>query len=90
MASTVTVMGIGRPGKRSVLPVAGLSQIKGPLSMLGMALGYLGLVAILSMAPFWASGHHAASELGNGVYGLRRQPLKRRGADCLFHPNCLK
>ena len=42
-----------RLSKRSVLPVAGLSQIKGPLSMLGMALGYLGLVAILSMAPFW-------------------------------------
>ncbi|MGI9490082.1 MAG: hypothetical protein ACR2RF_30195 [Geminicoccaceae bacterium] len=41
------------PSKRSVLPVSGLSQIKGPLSMLGMALGYLGLVAILSMAPFW-------------------------------------
>ncbi len=39
--------------KRSVLPASGLPSVRGPLSMLGMALGYLGLVAILSMAPFW-------------------------------------
>ncbi len=42
-----------RPGKKSVLPIGGRSLIKGPLSMFGMVLGYLGLVAILSMAPFW-------------------------------------
>lgn len=45
-----------RSCKRSILPVAALPIIKGPLRMLGMTLGYLGLVAILSMAPFW---HHA-------------------------------
>lgn len=42
-----------RSCKRSVLPTGGLGAVRGPLSMLGMALGYLGLVAILSMAPFW-------------------------------------
>lgn len=39
--------------KRSVLPLTGHGAVRGPLSMLGMAFGYLGLVAILSMAPFW-------------------------------------
>lgn len=42
-----------RSHKRSVLPISSLSAIRGPLSLFGMALGYLGLVAILSMAPFW-------------------------------------
>lgn len=42
-----------RSHKRSVLPISSLGTFKGPLSMIGMALGYLGLVAILSMAPFW-------------------------------------
>ncbi len=42
-----------RSHRRSVLPAAGFPAIRGPLSMLGLAIGYLGLVAILSMAPFW-------------------------------------
>lgn len=39
--------------RRSGLSTFGSAAVRGPLSMVGMALGYLGLVAILSMAPFW-------------------------------------
>ncbi len=42
-----------RSAKRSILPATSVCTSRGPLSMLGMALGYLGLVALLSMAPFF-------------------------------------
>lgn len=42
-----------RSGKKAILPTANVRVNRGPLSMLGMALGYAGLVALLSMAPFF-------------------------------------
>lgn len=41
------------PGKRSILGGRASSGIRSGFSAFGMALGYLGLVAILSMAPYW-------------------------------------
>lgn len=43
--------------RRSVLPIAAVASTGGRLHVLGMAVGYLGLVTILSMAPYW----HVAS-----------------------------
>lgn len=40
-------------GRKPVLPKVGLRMCGGWLSTFGMALGYLGLVAMLSMAPYW-------------------------------------
>lgn len=42
-----------RRGRKPVLPGARSWSVKRPLSTLAMAIGYLGLVAILTMAPFW-------------------------------------
>lgn len=44
-----------RLAKRPVLPVSAPAR-PAWLSTLGMAVAYLGLVAILSMAPFWQQG----------------------------------
>ncbi|MGI9416980.1 MAG: hypothetical protein ACR2RA_03970 [Geminicoccaceae bacterium] len=43
----------GRFERKPVLPGARSWMTEGPASKLAMALGYLGLVAILTMAPFW-------------------------------------
>lgn len=42
-----------RPTKTCILPVVGSPMIKVRWSMFGMAVGYVCLVAILIMAPFW-------------------------------------
>lgn len=42
-----------RSSKKSVLPKTGANPVRSRLSMLGMAVGYMGLVMILSTAPFW-------------------------------------
>jgi len=42
-----------RSNKKSVFPIIGSNPARGWLSKLGLAFGYLGLVAILSTAPFW-------------------------------------
>ncbi|MGI9508803.1 MAG: hypothetical protein ACR2QJ_05585 [Geminicoccaceae bacterium] len=42
-----------RPAKKPVLPAVRSSVINPRLSAFGMALGYLGLVAVLTLAPVW-------------------------------------
>ncbi|MEM7041177.1 MAG: hypothetical protein AAF543_00055 [Pseudomonadota bacterium] len=46
----------GASGRRPILASADRQRVSRPLSMVGMALGYIGLVAILSVAPFWHQG----------------------------------
>ena len=50
--------GTGRsgPGRRPILAPADRHRLRRPISLAGMALGYLSLVAILSIAPFWHQG----------------------------------
>ena len=42
-----------QPSKKCILPVVGSPMIKVRWSMFGMAVGYLCLVAILTVAPIW-------------------------------------
>ena len=42
-----------RSSKKPVFSKTGANPMRNRLSMLGMAIGYMGLVMILSTAPFW-------------------------------------
>ena len=42
-----------RSSKKPVFPKTGANPVRSRLSMLGLAAGYMGLVMILSTAPFW-------------------------------------
>lgn len=39
--------------KASILPTSGSPVVRSPLMKVGMVIGYLGLVMVLSVAPFW-------------------------------------
>ena len=42
-----------RSSRKPVFPKTGANPARSRLSMLGLAVGYMGLVMILSTAPFW-------------------------------------